>query len=155
VSETYLTILVYHPSPSWMMFTILCRPQNHRKVVPHLYTLVDLHPTLIHHPVQKYKMIQLFSCRTSFVPPSKIKIYGSTDTINGLDNVTITVSWNSDIVESQICSSTVLFLFFNPPKSKFMDQLIPMISQKVIESINPTLKKMVDDSLLPHRMQVY
>jgi hypothetical protein len=34
--------------------------------------------------------------------------------INGLDNVTITVSWNSDIVESQTCSSTVLFLFFNP-----------------------------------------
>ena len=33
---------------------------------------------------------------------------------------------------------------------KFMDQLIPMISQKVIESIKPTLKKMVDDSLLPH-----
>jgi hypothetical protein len=31
--------------------------------------------------------------------------------INGLDNVTITVSWNSDIVESQTCSSTVLFLF--------------------------------------------
>jgi hypothetical protein len=31
-----------------------------------------------------------------------------------------------------------------------MDQLIPMISQKVIESIKPTLKKMVDDSLLPH-----
>jgi hypothetical protein len=30
-----------------------------------------------------------------------------------------------------------------------MDQLIPMISQKVIESIKPTLKKMVDDSLLP------
>ena len=25
-----------------------------------------------------------------------------------------------------------------------------MISQKVIESIKPTLKKMVDDSLLPH-----
>jgi hypothetical protein len=46
--------------------------------------------------------------------------------INGLDNVTITVSWN-------------------PQKSNFMDQLIPMISQKVIESINPTLKKMVDD----------
>jgi hypothetical protein len=34
--------------------------------------------------------------------------------INGLDNVTITVSWNSDIVESQTCPSTVLFLFFNP-----------------------------------------
>ena len=31
-----------------------------------------------------------------------------------------------------------------------MDQLIPMISQKVIESIKPTLKKMVDDSLFPH-----
>jgi hypothetical protein len=30
--------------------------------------------------------------------------------INGLDNVTITVSWNSDIVESQTCSFTVLFL---------------------------------------------
>jgi hypothetical protein len=28
---TYLMILVYHPSPSWMLFTILCRPQNHRK----------------------------------------------------------------------------------------------------------------------------
>jgi hypothetical protein len=34
--------------------------------------------------------------------------------VNGLDNVTITVSWNSDIVESQTCSSTVLFLFCNP-----------------------------------------
>ena len=34
--------------------------------------------------------------------------------INGMDNVAITVSWNSDIVESQTCSSTVLFLFFNP-----------------------------------------
>jgi hypothetical protein len=56
--------------------------------------------------------------------------------INGLDNVTITVSWNSDIIESQTCSSTVLFLFF--------------ISQKVIESIKPTLKNLVDDSLLPH-----
>jgi hypothetical protein len=30
-------------------------------------------PTLIHHPVQNYKMIQLFSCHTSFVPPYKIK----------------------------------------------------------------------------------
>ena len=28
----------------------------------------------------------------------------------------------------------------------FMDQLIPMISQKFIESIKPTLKKMVDDA---------
>ena len=31
-----------------------------------------------------------------------------------------------------------------------MDKLIPMISQKVIESIKPSLKKMVDVSLLPH-----
>jgi hypothetical protein len=29
-----------------------------------------------------------------------------------------------------------------------------MISQKVIESIKPTLKKMVDDSLLPHLKKI-
>ena len=40
--------------------------------------------------------------------------------------------------------------FLNQYINKFMDQLIPMISQKVIESIKPTLKKMVGDILLPH-----
>jgi hypothetical protein len=70
--------------------------------------------------------------------------------INGLDNVTITVSWNSDIVESQTCSSLSHVVCATLQNQKCMDQLIPMISQKVIESIKPTLKKMVDDSLLPH-----
>jgi hypothetical protein len=35
--------------------------------------------------------------------------------------------------------------------SKLLDGIfLYVISQKVIESIKPTLKKMVDDSLLPH-----
>lgn len=34
--------------------------------------------------------------------------------------------------------------------SNFIDQIIPLISQRVIESITPTLFKIVDDQIKPH-----